>query len=388
MAEKKPLVKRRKEMAKKTEDIVGGSDSDAARSMGALIREYDYAIDNNEWVSAGEKLDRMQALVDQHSGPAGDDNSEPATPEKDDPSTETNPTESPRAKQEEPPATGGDDGNAEDPLKRFKDKFKSLETEIDALKNDPENVMHRGLMETLKNYEWIIEEGDPDKVSDSLRRIEGILADYEGLMVQKRPLEARRKDMERGIEEILSGDNSDAARTMGASQREFDYALANNEWVSAAEKLDRMKNLIDEFGTAQVEEEEEEIQASEQPDAPATDDPIEVDVDPAAVKAEIDDMEGKRLKARLDQNKKEINSILKNKESENAKLIVQAMTSYTAAIKNGKFGVADIALDDVEDVLEKAKKEFSLTDKQREAIMKELEKMEAEIDDLASELAE
>jgi len=92
------------------------------------------------------------------------------------------------------------------------------------------------------------------------------------------------------------------------------------------------------------------------------------------------------MKSWLDGKKKKLGPILKNRDSENGKLLVAALTDFAKAQKASKLDKAQDALDEVERVLEKADQEFTLSENQRSAVMKELEKIETEIAEITSEL--
>jgi len=403
MAEKKPLEKRFDAIARELEALKNSEHGDAA---GVLTRGYNYALANNEWGEAGRKLDEMEALVGENGGSG-------AAPVEEEEAEEAQAAAAP-SETAEPPATGGiedeapatgkpeaetqsttaseEGGAGPDPLQAVKDRYKNSESAIEELSNDTQNVMHSSLMDALKTHERMLEAGDPGNASDSMSRIEGVLADYEGLMAEKRPLLERYAGMARGIDAVKSGDNGEAASAIGSAERAYEYSVSNSEWVSAGLKLDEMQALVDEHGggSPQVEEEEEEIQASESGEAPSAgeeeEEEIQLNVSEEDVRAEIDENRRKELKARLDAGKKEINGILRNKDSENARMATEALTAYAQAEKSGNMSGAEDALDKVDEVLEKARSEFSLTDNQRAAIMKELDKMEAELDAMESEL--
>ena len=397
MSEKKPLVKRYEKMARDLENLKSGDHADA---VGAQIRGYDYALANNEWGEAGRKLDALEALIEETGGSASQPSEEA---EQSAPTTDEAPSSDSQQAPEEPQTRASEDTAEDssapsdksdaqaDPLQAVKDRFKARENDINALTNDTENVMHSSLMDALKAHERMLEAGDPGNASDTMARIEGVLADYESLMAEKRPLVERFTNMARGIDGVKSGENSGAADTLAAMIRAYEYSVNNNEWVSAGLKLDEMQALVDEHGgsSTQTDEEEEEIQASESSsneESPPTSNQEE-DEDLSNVESNSDQLRRENMKNQIDGNKKAINAILKNKDSENAQALTAALQVYANGLKRDNLDGAQAALDDVDEVLAKAEREFSLTDQQRGAILKELEKMEKEIADLTSELA-
>ena len=102
----------------------------------------------------------------------------------------------------------------------------------------------------------------------------------------------------------------------------------------------------------------------------------------------VDEFQRKNLAEQLERNKPAIKKVLEKKESENASFMTKILSAYADSVKKSNFPDAEAALDNVEEILEKDRKEFSLTDEQRADIMKELEQLEAEMDDIASDLEE
>lgn len=285
MAEKKPLVKRRETMARAIDKLKDGDNGDVGAMIGASIREFDYSLANNEWIAAGAKLDRMQELIDEFGG--GEPQVEEEEEEEIQASEDTAPTtdEIPpgETQQEEEEAQTGkapeetsedaasqeESGPEADPLQAVKDRFKARESDINELTDDTENVMHGSLIDSLKAHERMLDAGDPGNASDTMSRIEGVLADYEGLMAEKRPLVERFDGMARGIDAVKSGENSGPFDNLAAMIRAYEYSINNSEWVSAGLKLDEMQALIDEHGGGGTHvEEEEEAQTTQAPETP------------------------------------------------------------------------------------------------------------------------
>lgn len=387
MAEKKPLEKRHAAMARDIDKIGSGNKYTATMvgaTIGSLTRAYEYALANNEWLEAGRKLDEMQVLIDENGG------SSAPVEEEEEAQAATAASET-----DEAPATGNreeatmsatapeDEGAGPDPLQAVKDRYKNSESAIDELRNDTENVMHSSLMDALKIHERMLEAGDPGNASDSMSRIEAVLADYEGLMAEKRPLLERYARMARGIDALKSGDNGEAASAMGSAERAYEYAVSNNEWVSAGLKLDEMQALIDEHGggSPQVEEEEEQVRASESPDTGSQEEGL------SDAESNSDKLRRDHMKNWVDSNKRAISAILKDKDSENGQAMIAALTSHRNELRRDNLDGAQAALDTVKDIMDKADREFRLTEPQRAAIMTELENMEKELADLTSALA-
>ena len=300
---------------------------------------------------------------------------------------------------------GGEEGSGGGDNKRaeLEQRQEAIQDSIDELTDDRENVMFSAFEDALRAHERAMEAEEFDRAAETMSRLESVMEDYEGLMADKRPLMARMDAMERDAQRVIDGEDPIAAEEVAKAKRAFVGAIDNNEWFGAAAQLDKIQDYVDAAGGSSQEEEQEEEDGSGSEETAETtetsenenqsgdanpEDLPEVDVDLDEVKAETDELKRKELKERLEANKKELNGILKNKDSENGRMAVEALTAYSKAEKGGKFPEAEDALDKVEEVLEKARSEFSLTDNQRAAIMKELDKMEAEIDALESEAAE
>ena len=295
-------------------------------------------------------------------------------------------------------ASGEDGGEAEetgDQKQELETRLAEMQDKIDALLADTENVMFSALQDGLSAHNRAMDGEDFERGTSTLDSLDGVLEDYAGILEKKEPLQARIDAMAADIERVKKGENAEAADQVGKFGREFDYALANNEWGGAETNLKAIEDLLAEHGgnSGAEEEEEEEIQASsssdsQESDSETTDTPQEEEEDLSNVPSNSDKLRRANMKAQLDGHKKAIGAILKNKDSENGKAITASLLSYTKGLKGGDLDAAQAGIDETEAVLEKAEREFSLTEKQRSAIMKELEKMTAEIASLTAELAE
>ncbi|NOR64253.1 MAG: hypothetical protein GQ535_17425 [Rhodobacteraceae bacterium] len=76
MAQKQPFLDRMKSMFRKVDKLATGPDDEVATAISRYKREFDYAVENSEWYSSGEKLDQMEALVKEHQGAGGDNDSD------------------------------------------------------------------------------------------------------------------------------------------------------------------------------------------------------------------------------------------------------------------------------------------------------------------------
>ncbi len=153
-------------------------------------------------------------------------------------------------------AAATDEGGAEAPdggdqKAALEAELAEMQDDIDALQADPENVMFSALQDALAAHARSMDGEDYERGAGTLNVLKVVLEDYEGLMALKRPLAARMEALAPAAEQVKSGDNSDAADQIGRTMREFDYALANNEWVGAAEKLDAIEQLTEAYAGAE-----------------------------------------------------------------------------------------------------------------------------------------
>lgn len=165
---------------------------------------------------------------------------------------------------------GGEAPEAGDQKEALEAELADMQGEIDTLQADTENVMYSALQDALAAHSRAMDAEDFERGAGTLNTIKVVLEDYEGLMAQKRPLTARKEALAPAAERVKAGDNSEAADQIGRLMREFDYSLANNEWIGAGEKLDAIEQLIaDHAGTHEDQEEEEEVQMSSGADVPS-----------------------------------------------------------------------------------------------------------------------
>lgn len=259
-------------------------------------------------------------------------------------------TKAARAPQETKSASQASPAAAEDPRQKLQEKLKDIQPRIDELDADTESVMHRGLADTMGLFNRAMKDELFDRAADALTRVISVLDDYDGLMAQKRPLLARMAAMAKDAEKITKGEDSEAARAMPRLIREFEYSAANNEWYSAGERLDQIKAMIEAAGMGGDEAPEASPSEPEEPaqTPPSTD--------------EANAQQRKTLQAQLDVNKKEINEILKNKDSDIGKAVVLALTRYSKALKGDKLDDAKAALDEVSEILAQAPQDGSESD--------------------------
>ena len=158
---------------------------------------------------------------------------------------------------------GGEAADTGDKKEELEARLAEMQDQIDILQADTENVMFSALQDGLAAHKRAMDGEDFERGASTLDVLDGVLEDYAGLLAEKTPLQERMDAMAAGMEQVKKGDNSEAADQIGRIGREFDYALANNEWIGAGERLDIIEQLIDSHGGGAVEEEEEEeIQAS------------------------------------------------------------------------------------------------------------------------------
>jgi len=342
---------------------------------------------------------RLEILMPDEEGASPD---EASTEEEEEPMQMAREAEDEASEEEEElaPASGeaedeassedtGGGGRERDRRGELEKRLKDQQRDVDAVVADSGYDMNPEMVEALKKFEKAMESEELDRATSVLEEIEGLLAEYAGFMEKKGPLVKRMEAMSRGIDKILKGEDSDAAREMKEAISGFEYNLDNSEWISAGTKLDWIEEQVQALGD-DSDEEEETAETGGEPEAESAQ---EAPPDPEALEqsrtAAVDDFNKQELatlKKWLDDRKPKINAILKNRDSENGKAIVAALGTYASAIKSKNLSQAQDAIDEIEQILEKADREFSLSEKQREAILKELEKLEADIETLAGEL--
>jgi len=276
--------------------------------------------------------------------------------------------------------TGGG-GKERDPRKELEKRQKDLQPDIDTLLADSGYDMLPEMTAAMKRLEKAMDEEAIDRAKDIFEEVERLLGEYAGFMEKKGPLLQRKEAMAKGIDKILTISG-------------FEYNLDNSEWISAATKLDWMSEQVEAAGDNEPEEEEttsssdsdedggeEETSESETPP-----DPEALEQNRTEAVKDFNKEELAVLKKWLDNNKPKINAILKDRNSDNGKALVAALGNYAKALKAKVLSQAQDAVDEIELLLEKADREFKLSEKQREAILKELEKMESEIEALTAEM--
>ena len=143
-----------------------------------------------------------------------------------------------------------------------------------------------------------------------------------------------------------------------------------------------LKFRLEIIEPGKTEDSSEQVAAEEQAPSQGA-----VGEDSSAPDGQDDETRRATMKNWLDSQKPQINVILKNKASENAKAMMKAVAGYAKALKADKLDNAQAALDDAKGVIEKADEEFTLSDNQRAAIMQDLARMEREMADMASRFA-
>lgn len=142
------------------------------------------------------------------------------------------------------------DGNTDkDPRVALLAGLKALKPRIDTLRADKKSLMIDALNDMLGLFTRAMEDELFDRAEDALGKVGTVLDDYDGLMAQKKPFLDRMAALKRGYERVAK-DGTENADTIARYKREFDYALENNEWFSAGEKLDQIETLIDQSGSS------------------------------------------------------------------------------------------------------------------------------------------
>ena len=172
MAQKQPFLDRMKSMFRNVEKLAAGPDEEAATAISRYKREFDYAIENNEWYSSGEKLDQMEALVKEHQGAGGDD--EPDEEESGDVG-ETAPSEAPATEtsENEAPSTPEESG---DERSRLVLAFKELTPRIKAAQQSDNKADIKKIATLAKGFVAAIKGGDlvkSQKIMDILEPMIG-----------------------------------------------------------------------------------------------------------------------------------------------------------------------------------------------------------------------
>lgn len=276
----------------------------------------------------------------------------------------------------------GDEQKAE-----LEQRMDDVQGDVDALLAGEQNIMATALEDELKKFERGMDEPDYDYATRSMDLIDEILEDYAALKEKQQPLLDRVDRLDRGIQAVLRGEDDDAAEELQTMLDEFNYNLAKSELVSAGQKLDLIEQLTEAHAGAPEEEGAETGEGHETKASEGNADAENEKEDLSDVESNSDKLRRANMKTQINDNKKAINAILKNKDSENAKSITAALLKYTKGLKGGDLDGAQTSVDEIDDVLAKAESEFTLTETQRSAIMKELDKMTSDIASLTKELA-
>lgn len=161
MAEKRPFLDRMASMARDVERISGGSDDEAATAIARYKREFEYAVENNEWYSSGEKLDQIEALIGEHQDAGTEEE-----PDVDDNSAEA----------EEPPAADSASDSPSNERGRLVAAFKALTPHIKTtLKSDDKSVV-KNVGTLAKGFAKAIKGGDLAKSQKIMDLLEPMVA--------------------------------------------------------------------------------------------------------------------------------------------------------------------------------------------------------------------
>jgi hypothetical protein len=174
MAEKRPFLDRMKALLRGVESVERGANEEAATAVARYRREFEYAVENSEWYSSGEKLDQIEALIGEHAD-GGADEAETDAEESGSPSApasaasggEGPASESPEAASE---GTGDERGD-------LLTAFKTLTPQIKAtLKSgDKDTVKKVGLL--AKGFAQAIKGGDLAKSQKIMDMLAPMVAD-------------------------------------------------------------------------------------------------------------------------------------------------------------------------------------------------------------------
>jgi len=151
--------------------------------------------------------------------------------------------------------------DTDDKKKELETRLAEMQDQIDVLLDDKENVMFSALQDGLSAHKRAMDGEDHERGASTLDVLDGVLEDYAGLVAEKTPLQERMSALAAAIERVKKGDNSEVIDQIGRIGREFDYALANNEWIGAAERLDLIEQLTEEHAGQAGAEEEADVQA-------------------------------------------------------------------------------------------------------------------------------
>jgi len=239
--------------------------------------------------------------------------------------------------------------------------------------------MHSSLIDALRKHERSMEEEDFERANDAFAILQTVLADYEGLVAEKRPLMQRMAKMEANAQKVINGDNTAMSEEIARAQRAFVGAIDNNEWFGAGEQLNKIEEIIDSVGVGGGGEDSPEDGGLEAGAAPDTG---QMDEDELA---DAKDDLSKRLTAITPLIKKAL------KVDSKAKEVGDLVIKYGELYKGGDMVAADEALAKLEALLEDAadspdQDKKQLSTKQRDLLKKKMVSMQKELADLKSEL--
>jgi len=264
-----------------------------------------------------------------------------------------------------------------DKKEELEKRLADMQDRIDVLHADTENVMYSALQDGLAAHKRAMDGEDYERGSSTLDVLDGVLEDYAGILAEKEPLQARMDAMAAGIERVKKGDNSDAADQIGRFGREFDYALANNEWIGAGDKLDAIEHLTKEHAGAEEEPEEAHLDEGQQSASKPSDEHKVEGED------ENDDQKTRDKLARwLNKNKPDINTVLKDKNSKHEKDLTKWIVAYQKALKADDFKNAEQAQNKIAGVIKAHAKDDKLSATQKSAIFDELKNIEKKLSKL------
>lgn len=250
-------------------------------------------------------------------------------------------------------------------------RLADTQDKIDVLQADTENVMFSALQEELSAHKRAMDNEEYERATTTLDALDGVLKDYADILAEKDPLQARLGALSAAMERVKKGDNSEAADEINRLGREFDYALANNEWVGAADRLNAIEQLTQEH-TAETGQNTPNESTDQKPEGTTGGD------DKGANEQQAKD----KLVRWIDDNKKDINAVLRDKNSAHEKELTKWIVAYQKALKGSDFNVAQQAQNKISDVLEAHTKQGKLSAEQKSAIFDELKGIEEKLSKL------
>lgn len=278
MVDKRPLMARMAKLESDAQKVVDGADPEATQGVEVARRAFVGAIENNEWFGAGEQLDKIEAYIDSADVGGGQkEERSPSDSQNEEESPETSENAAPATPEEESSVSGGDErsdqddstsvsgGESEEDSRRadMERRVAEIQSEIDELEADTGNVMHSSLIDALRRHEQAMTDEDYDRANDTFAKTQSVLADYESLVAEKRPLMQRMAKMEADAQKVISGDDPIAKEDIERAKRAYVGAIDNNEWFGAGEQLNNIEALIKAAGVSSGAEEETTDQAPE-----------------------------------------------------------------------------------------------------------------------------